>query len=59
MYYYLHELQNYDVRIIGLDLKKDVIRHCSELAVKYGYEKLTFWRGILRITTASMRSIWL
>ena len=22
MYYYLHELQNYDVRIIGLDLKK-------------------------------------
>ena len=42
MYYYLHELQNYDVRIIGLDLKKEVIRHCSELAVKYGYEKLTF-----------------
>lgn len=45
MYYYLHELQNYDVRIIGLDLKKDVIRHCSELAVKYGYEKLTFLEG--------------
>lgn len=45
MYYYLHELQNYDVRIIGLDLKKDVIRHCSELAEKYGYEKLTFLEG--------------
>lgn len=45
MYYYLHELQNYDVRIIGLDLKKEVIRHCSELAVKYGYEKLTFLEG--------------
>ncbi len=45
MYYYLHELQNYDVRIIGLDLKKEVIRHCSELAEKYGYEKLTFLEG--------------
>lgn len=45
MYYYLHELKQYDIRIIGLDLKKDVIRHCSELAVKYGYEKLTFLEG--------------
>lgn len=45
MYYYLHELQKFDVRIIGLDLKKDVIRHCSELAEKYGYEKLTFLEG--------------
>ena len=25
MYYYLHELKHYDIRIIGLDLKKDVI----------------------------------
>ena len=45
MYYYLHELQKFDVRIIGLDLKKDVIRHCSELAEKYGYEKLKFLEG--------------
>ena len=29
MYYYLHELKHYDVRIIGLDLKADVIAHCS------------------------------
>lgn len=36
MYYYLHELKEYDIRIIGLDLKKDVIRHCSSLAIKYG-----------------------
>ena len=28
MYYYLHELKQIDVRIIGLDLKKEVIRHC-------------------------------
>lgn len=45
MYYYLHELKGYDIRIIGLDLKKDVICHCNELAVKYGYEKLKFLEG--------------
>lgn len=45
MYYYLHELKSYDIRIIGLDLKKEVIRHCNELAEKYGYEKLTFLVG--------------
>ena len=45
MYYYLHELQQYDVRIVGLDLKEDVIEKCSMLAKKYGYEKLTFCQG--------------
>lgn len=45
MYYYLHEMKGYDVRIIGLDLKKDVISHCNALSQKYGYEKLTFLVG--------------
>lgn len=45
LYYYLHELKHYDIRIVGLDLKEDVIRHCNELAAKYGYEKLTFLTG--------------
>lgn len=45
MYYYLHELKKMDVRIIGLDLKKDVIHHCNELTEKYGYEKLKFLEG--------------
>lgn len=45
MYYYLHEMKKYDVRIIGLDLKTDVIRHCNELREKYGYEKLKFLEG--------------
>ena len=45
MYYYLHELKSYDIRIIGLDLKKDVIRHSNELSEKYGYEKLKFLEG--------------
>lgn len=45
MYYYLHELKNYDIRVIGLDLKKDVIEHCGQLAERYGYDKLTFLEG--------------
>ena len=45
MYYYLHEMQGYDIRIIGLDLKEDVIRHCGKLAEKYGYTKLKFLVG--------------
>ena len=45
MYYYLHELKGYDIRIIGLDLKEDVIRHCNELRTRYGYEKLDFLTG--------------
>ena len=45
MYYYLHYLQGLDLRIIGLDLKEDVIEHCNELARKFGYEKLQFLTG--------------
>lgn len=45
IYYYLHELKKMDVRIIGLDLKKEVIQHCNELSRKYGYEKLKFLEG--------------
>lgn len=45
MYYYLHELKKYDIRIVGLDLKQDVIAHCNELKDRYGYEKLTFLAG--------------
>ena len=45
MYYYLKELKGYDVNIIGLDLKEDVIRKCNGLAEKYGYEKLHFLCG--------------
>ena len=45
MYYYLHELKRYDIRIIGLDLKEEVIRRCNELSERYGYEKLHFLKG--------------
>lgn len=45
VYYFLKELRGLDIRIAGLDLKKDVIRHCNELAEKYGYEGLHFLQG--------------
>lgn len=47
IYYYLKVLKGYPVRITGLDLKEDVIRHCNELAVKYGYDKLEFLCGVI------------
>ncbi len=45
MYYYLKVVKGYAVRIIGLDLKKEVIAHCNELAKKYGYDRLNFLVG--------------
>ena len=45
MYYFLRELRGYDVNIIGLDLKEDVIENCSRLAESYGYDKLHFLQG--------------
>lgn len=45
IYYYLHEIKHYDIQIIGLDLKEDVIRHCSALAKEFGYDKLHFLTG--------------
>ncbi len=48
MYYYLKVLNHYDIDIIGLDLKKDVIRKCNELKDKYGYDGLQFLEGDIR-----------
>lgn len=45
MYYYLNKVRQYDVRIIGLDLKADVIRNCNRLKDKFGYSKLEFLQG--------------
>lgn len=46
LYYFLRKLNGYDVSIIGLDLKEDVIEHCNKLSKKYGYQdKLKFYVG--------------
>ncbi len=45
IYYYLRILKDYDVRIIGLDLKQEVINNCNRLAKKLGYAGLQFLHG--------------
>ena len=42
LYYYFAVKQGRRARIIGYDLKKDVVEHCNALAEKYGYEGLRF-----------------
>lgn len=45
MYYYLCRMQGRDIRITGLDLKKDVIDHCNRLAEELHYDRLHFEQG--------------
>lgn len=45
MYYYLHVEQGRDLEVTGLDLKKDVIAHCNEIAEELGYSGLHFEQG--------------
>ncbi|QZY54837.1 class I SAM-dependent methyltransferase [Crassaminicella profunda] len=45
LYHYLVEVSKLNVNIIGLDLKKDVIRDCNEIAKDLGYEDLKFMIG--------------
>ncbi len=45
MYYYLHQKKGRDIQVTGLDLKADVIRHCSELAERLRYDGLRFEQG--------------
>ena len=42
VYYYFSVLQKKKVRIIGYDLKRDVVEACGALAKKYGYAGLSF-----------------
>lgn len=48
MYYYLKILKHYDVDMIGLDLKQEVIGYCNGLCEKYGYANLHFYQGDIK-----------
>ncbi len=45
LYHYLAVREARELNIVGLDLKADVIAHCSELAARLGYDKLRFLVG--------------
>lgn len=45
LYHYLAREQGRKLNVVGLDLKKDVIEHCSLLATSMGYEDLKFLVG--------------
>lgn len=42
IYHYLVNVKGINAKIIGYDLKADVVAHCNELAQKYGYRNLKF-----------------
>ena len=44
-YYFLTEIKKIPCEVFGLDLKKDVIEHCANLARKFGYSNLNFAVG--------------
>jgi SAM-dependent methyltransferase len=45
VYYYFTKILKKEAKIIGFDLKKDVIEKCNRLALEYGYEGLSFRYG--------------
>ncbi len=42
VYYYFAVKKGMNTRIIGYDLKKDVVEHCNRIAEKYHYDNLKF-----------------
>jgi len=48
LYDYLVLKLGYNVEIVGLDLKEDVIKFCSDLAQKLNYDQLRFVQGDIK-----------
>ena len=45
LYHYLHIEKGLDIKVTGLDLKKEVIEECSTIAKDLGYDNLEFLVG--------------
>ena len=43
IYYYLTQVRHIKAKIIGYDLKEDVVDKCNQIAQKYGYDNLKFY----------------
>lgn len=43
VYYYFTYIKKVKTKVIGFDLKQDVVAYCNDVAKKYGYENLDFY----------------
>ncbi len=55
VYYYLTEIKGREVKMLGIDLKRDVIDWCAALAKKLGFGKMTFVADDIKNTPKSIQ----
>ncbi len=48
LYYYFYQIRNIKVKILGLDLKEEVINYCNEISERLNYDNLKFIYGDIR-----------
>lgn len=53
LYHYLKIIKGFKIDLMGLDLKPEVIKNCSDLAKKLGYSELIFNLGDINAYTTS------
>lgn len=47
LYFYFKQIKNIDIKITGIDLKKEVIELCNNIATKLNYKELSFVHGMI------------